>query len=319
MPRQPFVVSPQLTAVAIAYKNLKLIADEILPLTPVPASEFKWILHPPEEGLTVPDTRVSRRGSVNQISFSATEQTSSVESYGIEDPIPYSDILKAEDGRRAGLNNFDPRAHSTEMLSRLLDLDREVRVANLVNTATTYPINRRIILSGTSQFSDFNNSNPLRSILTWLDIPLIRPNMLWMGQDVWRIVRQHPRIVEAIKMTGAGLNAQGTIAREALAELLEIEKVIVGEGWVNTARRGPSPTYNRVWGRNMGFFYCDVLSGAQSGLTFGFTATWKGKFAGTIQDPNIGLEGGEIIRVGMNCREIISAPDAAFFVQEAVA
>ena len=319
MPKQPFVVSPQLTAVAIAYQNKKLIADSILPPTPVNASEFKWNLYPPEEAFTVPDTRVSRRGSVNQISFTCTEQTSSVDTYGLEDPIPYSDIMKAEDGRRAGLNAFNPQAHSVEYLSRLVDLDREIRVAAAVNNIATYATNRRVTLSGASQFSDYTNSNPLAFLLSVLDVPLVRPNVLWLGQDGWRILRQHPRIVEAVKMTGAGLNAQGTIARQSLAELLEIEEVLVGEGWVNTAKRGVSATISRVWGKNIGMLYRDKLAGPQTGLTFGFTAMWKGKFAGTIEDPNIGLEGGVINRVGMNCKEVICAPDAAYFIQNAFA
>jgi hypothetical protein len=319
MPKQPFVVSPQLTAVAIAYQNQKLIADSILPPTPVPSSEFKWTLYPPEEAFTVPDTRVSRRGSVNQISFTALEQTSSVEPYGLEDPIPYSDILKAEDGRRAGINNYNPQAHSVEYLSKLLDLDREIRVAGAVNNIAAYATNRRVTLAGTSQYSDYANSNPLSDLLNRLDVPLVRPNVLWMGQDGWRIIRQHPRIVEAVKMTGAGLGAQGTIVRQALAELLEIEEVLVGEGWVNTAKRGLPATMNRVWGKNIGMIYRDKLAGPQTGLTFGFTAMWKGKFAGTIEDPNIGLEGGVINRVGMNCKEVICAPDAAYFIQNAFA
>jgi hypothetical protein len=319
MAKQPFVLSPQLTAVAIAYQNKNLIADSILPPTPVNAAEFKWTLYPPEEAFTVPDTRVSRRGSVNQISFTATEQTSSVDAYGLEDPIPYSDIMKAEDGRRAGLNAYDPQAHSVEYLIKLMDLDREIRVASEVNNLAAYATNRRVTLSGTSQYNDYANSNPLSDLLTRLDVPLVRPNVLWMGQDGWRILRQHPRIVEAVKMTGAGLNAQGTIARQALAELLEIEEVLVGEGWVNTARRGVTATMSRVWGKNIGMIYRDKLAGPQMGLTFGFTALWKGKFAGTIEDPNIGLEGGVINRVGMNCKEIICAPDAGYFIQNAFA
>jgi hypothetical protein len=303
--------------VAIAYKNTALIADEVLPLTPVGNREFVYLRHTKEDAFTVPDTRVGRRGTPNQISFSAAELTTQTEDFALEDPIPGDDIESAKASGIPGL--MDPVGKSVEYLTNLLELDKEIRVANLIFNAATYPVTNRVLLSGTSQFSDFTNSNPLNAMLGYLDIPLMRPNMMTLGQDVWRVLRQHPRIVEAVKGTGAGVNAQGTIARQQLAELLEIDQVLVGQGWVNTARRGVAATYARVWGKNISFQYRDLLAGAQRGTTFGFNAMWGGRIAGQIDDPDIGMRGGVKNRVGYSCKEVVSAPDLGFFIQAAVA
>lgn len=316
MPQYPFPVSDRYTAVAIAYRNTDLIADMVLPPTPVLDRNFQYLLHNKDESFTVPDTRVGRRGAPNQISFGATSQASATEDYALEDPIPQDDIEAAQSGDIPGL---DPVGKSTEYLTNLIELDKEIRVANLVFANGTYPTANKVVLSGTSQFSDYTNSNPVSVLMAYLDIPLMRPKQMVLGQDAWRVIRQHPRVVEAVKGTGAGVNAQGTISREQLAELLEIDEIIVGKGWVNTARRGLPATYARVWGKHIALLYKDVLAGPQQGTTFGMNAMWGTRIAGQIPDPNIGMRGGVKNRVGMSCKEIITAPDLGFFIQNAVA
>lgn len=38
----PFTPSPQYTAIALAYSNREMIADQVLPRLTVTAREFKW-------------------------------------------------------------------------------------------------------------------------------------------------------------------------------------------------------------------------------------------------------------------------------------
>ena len=42
MSKAPFPIDPHLTAIAIGYRNLSLIADSVLPRVPVGKAEFKW-------------------------------------------------------------------------------------------------------------------------------------------------------------------------------------------------------------------------------------------------------------------------------------
>ncbi len=317
MPRYPFPINEQYTSVAIAYTNTTLIADLVLPPTPVGNREFVYIKHNRDDGFTVPSTLVARRGTPSQISFGATEVTDKTDDYALDDPIPYDDVEAAKSSGIAGL--LDPVGKSVEYLTNLLLLDKEIRVAAAVFNANTYPASNRVVLSGTSQFSDYTNSNPLTALLGYLDTPLMRPNVMVIGQDAWRVLRQHPRIVEAVKGTGAGLGAQGTVMAQQLAMILEIDQVLVGQGWVNSSRRGVAANYQRVWGKNIAFFYRDMLAGLQRGTTFGFNAMWGNRISGQIPDLDIGMRGGVKNRVGFSCKEVISAPDLGYFVQAAVA
>lgn len=311
----PFPVDNEYTAVAIAYRNKALIGAEVLPLTPV-SKKFTWIKHTKEEGFTPPDDRVGRKSRPNQISFTGTEETDSTEDYAYDDPIPQEDI---------DVNNipgYDVRGKSVEFLSNLLELQHERRVASLVFSAATYPTGNKVAHTSTAQYSHAD-SKPLDDLLLRLDTPLMRPNVMVIGQDAWRVLRQHPQMLAAIKATGAGRSATsgeaGTVSREQVAELLEIDQVLVGQGWVNTAARGQTATYARVWGKHIALIYRDVLAGPQRGTTFGFTGQFGTRIAGSIPDPHIGMRGGVINRVGWSLKEIVAAPDLGYFIENAVA
>lgn len=84
----PFPIQPELTAIAIAYRNQSLIADEVLPRVPVGKQDFKYLKHAMAEGFTLPDTKVGRRSKPNDVEFSATEITASTEDFGLDDPVP---------------------------------------------------------------------------------------------------------------------------------------------------------------------------------------------------------------------------------------
>jgi hypothetical protein len=64
--------------------------------------------------------------------------------------------------------------------------------------------------------------------------------------------------------------------------------------------------------------YRDTFAGT-SGATFGFTAQWGSKVAGSIEDKDIGMRGGARVRVGESVAEVLCANDLGYFFQNAVA
>ncbi len=88
---------------------------------------------------------------------------------------------------------------------------------------------------------------------------------------------------------------------------------------LNTAKKGQAATLARVWGKHTLLAHVNKLAATQGSLTFGFTAQWGQRIAGTMEDKNIGLRGGQRARVGESVKELISAANAAYFVENAVA
>ncbi|PZA12461.1 capsid protein [Rhodopseudomonas palustris] len=316
---RPFPVNPVLTAVAIGYSNPAntLIADLVLPRVPVGSESFKWQEYSLADGFSVPETLVGRKGRPNRIEVDAKEKDDSTNDYGLDGEVPIGDIREAERQRAAGISNYDPRARLVATLTNKLLLAREIRVAGIIHNSSSYVAGRKVLLSGGSQFSDYANSDPIEVLKAAIDGTLIfRANTLVMGQAVWSKLSSHPVLVNAIR---GNLTNKGIITREELARLLEIKRVLVGESFLDSAKKGQTASLARVWGKHIAALYLDPAATNTDGVTFGFTAQVGTRIAGNIVDPDIGLEGGERVRSGEKVKELIVAPDVGYFIENAVA
>ena len=307
--KAPFVIDPARTAIAMAYSNSGMIADSVLPRTPVGTSNFKYLVYNKDEKFTLPDTRIGRTSRPNEVEFGATELDGSVKDYGLEDPVPQADIDNAP-------ANYDPLNNATEGVSELIMLGREKRVSDVVFNAATYPAANKQTLSGTSQWSDFANSDPVAAILAAIDSMLMRPNVMVLGQAVFTKLRTHPLIVKAINGNSGD---SGIVMRQALADLFEMDEVLVGQGWINNAKLGQTASFGRLWGKHCALLRRDMTATTRRGITFGVTATFGTRVAMTRPDPDIGLRGGTRVRVGESVDELITASDAGYFFENAVA
>ena len=305
----PFPINPALMAIVIAHRNKEMIADEVLPRVPVGKQEFKWLEHNMAEGFTVPDTKVGRSSQPNQVSFSAIEKTSSTEDYGLDDPIPQADIDNAPE-------NYDPIGRASEGIINIVELDREVRVAAAVFNAATYGANNKVALVGGDQFSDYVNSDPVGVITGALDTMIMRGNIIAIGRAVFSKLATHPQILKAVHGNSGDA---GVATRRQLAELFELDDILVGSAWVNTARKGQALVLARTWGKHLALLYRDKTADTRSGVTFGVTAQFGTRIAGQIEDKDIGLRGGIRVRAGESVKEVICAPDLGYFIENAIA
>lgn len=315
MPTQaPFPLNPDLTAIALSYRNTALIADMVLPRVQVAVDSFKYFKMNKDETFTVPDTKIGRKSEANVVEFGGTEVTDSTVDYGLKDIVPLQDIRNAEG------TPFDPMGRAALNTSRLIQLDREIRAAGVVFNAANFATANKATLSGTTQWSDYANSNPLSAMLVAFDSMIMRPNKLVLGQAVWTVLRQHPRIVEAVKGTGAGLNAQGVVTRQQVADLLELQEILVGEAWVNSAKKGATVAYGRGWGKFACAVYTEPVTSTESATTFGFTAESGGGLrVRDWFDEKIGTDGAQVVQVVDTVKEVLPANDLGFLWSAAVA
>lgn len=316
MAETPFTVNPTLSGIAVAYKNEEMIADQVLPrVAPVGTKEFKYTLFPKGDPFTVPNTLVGRRGRPNVVEFGGTETTAMTADYGLEDEIPQDDIDQAAAARALNPDLATPQAHAAEMVSDLLVLDREVRTAGLVFNPATYDAGGKVQLAGAAQWSH-PDSDPARAIQDALDAMVMRANILTLGQATWSAIRRHPKVVKAINRNDGD---SGLVSRQALADLLELEEIIIGRAWVNTGKPGQTEALVRTWGKHAALTRRNKLADRKRGVTFGYTVPYGARTAWEKPDHDIGLRGGVRVRVGESVKELITCPDAGYFFQDAVA
>lgn len=309
MANAPFPIDPELVAITVAYRNQRYIADDVLQRVPVGKQEFKYWDYPIAETFFLPDTKVGRRSQPNEVDLAASETSSATDDYGLEDPIPQADIDNAP-------ANHDPVDRAAVQLTDYIMLDREKRTADLVFAAANYPSGNKVTLSGNAQWSDFTNSDPVGDIMTGLDACLMRPTIMVIGQDAWSKLAQHPDVNKAVHGTSGD---KGVAARQAVAELFELDQVLVGQSRLNTAKKGQTASLARVWGKHCALLYRDRNADTRTGITFGYTAQWGNRVAGRENDSRIGLRGGVRVRVGESVKELIVAAQAGYFIEDAVA
>lgn len=306
MPR-PFPIDPVRTAIAIAYRNNRLIADFVLPRVTVGTESFKWLKFSKSERMELIDDKVSRKGLTNEVEFSASEESASTEDHGLQDGVPQSDIDNAPE-------NYDPLDHATEGLTDLILLNREVRAAKVVFNAANYGGNVKT-LAAAEKFSN-KDADLLSFLLEQLDGPLMRPNTLTIGRAEFTKLRTNRAMVAAMHGNSGD---RGSLTVQQVAELLELENVYVGEARFNTAQKGKPVEVKRAWAGAAAFTFLDGQADTRNGrMTWGLTAQFGDRFTGTWWDKDVGLRGGEIVRVGESVKELAVAPDCGLLLKDVI-
>ncbi|MFN8996736.1 MAG: phage capsid protein, partial [Pseudomonadota bacterium] len=75
----------------------------------------------------------------------------------------------------------------------------------------------------------------------------------------------------------------------------------------------------RVWGKHAAALFISEDMANADQPTFGFTAEFGQRIAGTMDEPKMGLRGSVRIRVGESVKEVIAANDAGYYFENAVA
>jgi hypothetical protein len=309
MSDKAFPRDTHLTSISIAYKNpdVNLIADSALPRVQVGKKSFGYYSYPLDDGYNIPDTRVGEYSKVQTSKMQGTRTTSECEDYGHGIPLSADDISEAPQG-------VDPRERATERATNIVLLDREKRCADLIFNAASYPASNKTTLAGATQLNT-TTVNPIAVLRTGLGLALIRPNVVAMGQEVWDVLSVHPNVVSAC----IGNSGQyGVATKERVAELLEISELLVGASLANSVKPGKTPVLTRLWGKHILGFYRDRTVDTSGGVTFGITAQFGQRIAGS-QNIDIGLRGGVEVRAGETVKELIVAPRACYFWENAVA
>ena len=318
----PFPRDPARTAIVQMYRQPGMIADQVLPPTPaLPQSKFKYREYSRDDAFIVPDTSLGRAGEPAQVEFSAREVVDETVHYGLQDHVPVEDQDAA-----TGENGPDPVSFSAVQLASLLTLDREKRVADLVFNAASYGAGYKQALAADARFEDADTDvwGVMEDALT---TPLVRPNVVVFGQPAWSYFRRHPKVLAAVNTeSGAG---SGLASRRAVAEVLEVDEVLVGRARVATNKQGQDLALSRVWGKYVACLYRGAyMMGGMSGEpgseaedmpmsappggmpTFGFTARYRPMETLSRFNEGRGISGVTQLIVRESCKEVISGGSA---------
>lgn len=302
-------VDPMLTNVAIAYSNDAYVAELLFPSFPVAKQSAKHFVYDRGRFRVVDNLRGTSSPS-NEVTMALTVGTPYyADDHSLKMFVPDEDVDNS-------ITPTDPFVDATEYLMDMHAVAREVELATILTD--TAILTQNVTLSGTSQFSDYTNSDPFTIIETAKQTIHAaihqNANVALMGKQVWDKMKNHPAFLERVKYS-----QKGVLAEDLMASLIGVDRIIVGAAGKNTAVEGQTDVMGYIWGKHIVLAY--VAAAVRPKLmTLGLTYTWKQQKVERLRGSTEEDRKGAYVRVGDYYwdMKMVSA-SAGYLIKNAVA
>lgn len=267
------------------------IGDQILPVLSQPLSTAKLAKFG-NEAFRTRDDRVGDFSQPDKIDVGLDSVSIEVDGHALEAPI--SDRQAKESMQGPLRVNLEMQAVMT--VKSAMSLSREKLQADLVTSTAVYATTHKKDLNGLSQRWDDNSIDPIDNLIDAIETVVPddsgkRPNVFWMGQQVWAKLILNTKMKDRIF---GNHNPQGLITKAAVAGLLGLDKVLVG---VAISRADGTEAITKLWGKSAGLLYVAPTSGNRL-PSFGYTVEQtvfenSSEQVVRIRDEHMGASGGD--------------------------
>ena len=305
-----------LTNYAVEYKNAALIAPEVAPFVPVNNKSDDFVVFTKADKFSLPLDLRGPKAEAKEVTWGT-----STDSYGCKDRA-LKDFISDAMAANADVN-INPMERTVGFLTDLLLLNFEKRVADLAFTYANYATSGlRVTLSGGDQFSSPASSDPIGVVDTAVNACFMPANTLIMGKAVYDVLKRHPQLLDHVK-GGSTTNNAAKVNLANMAEIFEVDRILVGKAKYNTSIKGQTAGYSYLWGDSLVAAYIDpsvTLDNLSAWKTFRWTqeSTGAGYKVRRYRDEKRG-GGGNEIEVEMSIIEKAVCADLAYIVYDCLA
>lgn len=301
-----YQIDEALTQMSVAYQNGQLVGTRLLPRVEV-GSRTGFYFTFDKSRFRVEDSRRTGTSRANRISSGMVKTAfGPLMEHSLEQDIEY-------DVRDSYPSPHDARVDATEDVTAVLDLTLEQEIATmLTNTAV---ITQNVTLSGTDQWSDYQNSDPFAVIQTGIDtIKLnagVTPNRFTLGYQVWAKLRHHPDLLGRLSVATVRV-----LTPQLLADLIGVEEVIIADAVYNSADEGQTASMGYVWGKHALLAYVQQTPGIRK-MSLGYTLQLEdARYVDRWDEPWVKAE---FVRANDYYEPKIVAAEAGYLIKNAVA
>lgn len=236
-------VNEVLATLSVMYANDEFIGDQLMPVIMTGgALSGTFFSYPKRERFAYPDDDMSDRADANELNSSRTTDTYSLTIRALQEVVDQMTIQN----QSAPLNEL---MDATQAVLEGLAFQREKRQATVLTTAGNYSGNTTAIAAA-DRWDSAGGGDPLGVIDTALAA-------MWRGRgpgmnvgfcslDVWNVVKRHPQILDAVKYGGSP-ERPAMASLRAVADLMELDAILVGKSREDTANTGQTASYSRIW------------------------------------------------------------------------
>lgn len=222
-------IDTHLTNLAINYRPQNFIADQIAPIVSVDKESNSYPIFSRFENFAIEDTTRARGSEAKKITRSVSSANYLARNYALGFDVAIEDLANMDQAFRGELD-----LGAAKYLVGKLGLDMERRVITLANVAgsvsTTWLTGSSWATAGTNAGDPF--SQVMQMIEQVQGTTGQRPNSLLIGWKAWNYMRRNYNMRNLINGVN---NRGGTVAREQVAAIFEVDRFIVSEALWHTA------------------------------------------------------------------------------------
>lgn len=305
------IIDPLLTNVSSAYIPDGCIADKLLP-------SLKFSQYTGKLGgygnshLRIENTVVGGKGKFRQVnSITRTTSAFEIEGHGLSGIVSKYDYKNITDP-------FDAEKDETMGLTTILHLEKEKGLADALGSTST--LTQNVTLSGTSQFSDYSNSDVVSAVS--LGKRTVKSgcgaiaNTIIAPYGVAEVLRYHPQLLDAL---GFKFAKPGGLTDDDLARAFNVAKFIIPNATYNSAKEGQTDVLADVWGKNLILAVIpDVAAKYQISLGYDIRLD-DGQPRKVYKQPLFNPPGSTEILVEDEYDLVLSNVNAAYLIKDAIA
>lgn len=236
-----------LTQWSMAYSNGTLIADQVCPVLPVAKESDKYLVFG-REAFSLPRTLRALRTAPAEIDWSVSDEDYHCEEYALAQPLDDREIDNAD-------AQLQIERSTVELLTDVLLLDHEKRVADILTSASTFTQNAEPDPNWNEASAD-----PVGNVLAGKEVVRAaigrNPNVMVLPASVLASLRTCDAIIDMVKYS-----AVGKVTIDLLRNLFEIDNLIAADAVYNSAAEGDTFTTTDVWGDTVGLYYMGPATG----------------------------------------------------------
>ena len=248
-------IDAALSNLSRAYKNNAFIAELVAKVMPVGKESGIYFTYG-REAFKIPNAYRVDGTKSNEVHLKVGQATYFCLGYAL------SDIL-TDNVRKQADPAINPEADTAEFITDLMLLQLEDKVATAMTTAANYANSNYTTLSGTTQWSDYSNSNPLTNIKTAKakirSLIGREANTIILAGDVAETLSLHPDIKDLRKYTDPNLLTSAGLPPKILGL-----SVLEGKATKNTAYENITESMSYVWGNEAIILYLPDRVGLKS-------------------------------------------------------
>jgi len=253
-------IDAALSNLAIDYRPQGFIADQIFPIVPVSKkSDNFYVFNQGDKFRETRDYRVPGQPP-NMVSFDVSSDGYNCVNYALGTYITAEEAANADVAIRS-------RQRRANFITDLLLINYELRVARMVtSTSNVGTYTTTASAWGTDNADPYEDAQGDIAMLE--DISGYKANLVVFGKTAWRKFRDSKEIRELLYPHGGGIPKV-----DQVATLLEVDKVLVGGAYYNTAAKGATMALSQIWNDSVLYAYIPPKP-AIDVPSFGYSFRW---------------------------------------------